>query len=87
MYYLFSLLTGILISVMVAFNGGLTELYGVYPATVIVHITGLLFISVLIIMKHERPFAKIHKWFLYLGGAIGVATTAFNNCVRTYKRI
>lgn len=79
MYYSLSLLTGILISVMIAFNGGLTELYGVYPATVIVHISGLLLISALVIIKRERPFAKGHEWFLYLGGAIGVATTAFNN--------
>lgn len=79
MYYLLSLLTGVLISVMIAFNGGLTELYGVYQATVIVHITGLLFISILLFIKRDRPFAKRYEWFLYLGGAIGVATTVFNN--------
>lgn len=79
MYYLLSLLTGILISAMVAFNGGLTGLYGVYPATIIIHLSGLLLISALIIIKRERPFSKSHQWFLYLGGVIGVATTAFNN--------
>lgn len=85
MYFLLSLLTGILISVMVTINGGLTQIYGVYPATVIVHIVGLLFISILLIVKRERPFTKGHKWFLYLGGAIGVATTVFNNL--SYGRI
>lgn len=79
MYYLISLLTGILISVMVAFNGGLTEIYGIYSATVIIHIAGLLLISSLVIINRERPFSKRQKWFLYLGGAIGVLTTAFNN--------
>jgi len=79
MYYLLSLLTGILISIMTAFNGGLTELYGVYSATVIVHIAGLLLVSVLILKKHEHPFSKRHAWFLYLGGAMGVMTTAFTN--------
>ena len=79
MYYLFSLLTGILISVMVAFNGRLTEQYGVYSATVIIHIAGLLLITVMTISKREHPFTKKHAWFLYLGGAIGVMTTAFNN--------
>ena len=79
MYYLLALLTGILISIMTVFNGGLTEIYGVYSATVIVHIAGLLFILVLILSNQERPFSKGQAWFLYLGGAIGVMTTAFNN--------
>jgi transporter family-2 protein len=79
MYYFLSLLTGILISVMVALNGGLTVQYGVYSATVIVHITGLILISILLLSKHERPFIKRHTWFLYLGGIIGVFTTVFNN--------
>jgi transporter family-2 protein len=79
MYYFLSLLTGMLISVMVALNGGLTMQYGVYSATVIVHITGLLLISVLLFAKRGRPFNKRRAWFLYLGGIIGVFTTVFNN--------
>jgi transporter family-2 protein len=64
---------------MVAFNGGLTVQYGIYSATVIVHITGLILISILLLTKHEWPFIKKHTWFLYLGGIIGVFTTVFNN--------
>ena len=79
MYYLLSLLSGILVSVMVAFNGGLTEQYGVYSATVIIHIAGLLLITAMTVIKRDRPFAKRHAWYLYLGGVIGVMTTAFNN--------
>jgi len=79
MYYLFSLITGILISVMVASNGVLTEHYGIYSATVIIHITGLLFITIMTISKRERLFSRRHSWYLYLGGAIGVMTTVFNN--------
>lgn len=79
MYYILSLLTGILISVMVAFNGGLTERYGVYTATVIVHIAGLLLISAVLLCRRERPFTRRQAWFMYLGGAIGVTTTIFNN--------
>jgi transporter family-2 protein len=79
LYYLLSLLTGILISVMVAFNGKLTEQYGVYSATVIIHIAGLLLITIMTISKREHPFLRRQAWFLYLGGAIGVLTTAFNN--------
>ncbi len=64
---------------MVAVNGGLTERYGVYSATVIIHIAGLILISASTLIKRERPFAKMQAWPLYLGGAVGVFTTVFNN--------
>ncbi|MCL2222603.1 MAG: DMT family transporter [Oscillospiraceae bacterium] len=79
MFYLLSLLMGVLISVMVAFNGGLTERYGLYSATVIIHIVGLLIITAIVWMKREKFFPKRFPWYLYLGGAIGVLTTVFNN--------
>ena len=79
MFYFLSLLTGILISVMVAVNGGLTEAYDVYPATVIIHIAGLLLISAVVIAKKDRVVNRNIPVFLYLGGAIGVLTTVFNN--------
>ncbi len=85
MAYFLSLLTGILISVMVAINGVLTERYGVYSATVIIHAAGLILISAWALIKRERPFAKFQAWQLYLGGAIGVFTTVFNNIA--YGRI
>ena len=79
MYYFLSLLTGILISVMITFNGGLTGQYGVYSATVIIHIVGLALITALALAKRDGLFSGRHAWFLYLGGAIGVLTTVFNN--------
>ena len=79
MYYLISLLMGILISIMVAFNGGLTQQYGVYSATVIIHIVGLILIVAVVLFKREKFFPGRFAWFLYLGGAIGVLTTVFNN--------
>jgi len=82
MFYFLSLLMGILISVMVAINGGLTTQYGVYSATVIIHIVGLTLITAVVFIKRERFFPFLpnkYTWFLYLGGAIGVMTTVFNN--------
>ena len=79
MFYLLSLLMGILITVMVAVNGGLTTEYGVYPATVIIHVVGLVLISSVVLAKREKFFPGRFAWFLYLGGAIGVLTTVFNN--------
>ena len=79
MFYFISLLMGILISVMIAVNGGLTTQYGVYSATVIIHIVGLILITAVVLIKRERFFPGRYTWFLYLGGAIGVLTTVFNN--------
>lgn len=81
MYYFLSLLTGILISAMIAFNGGLTQQYGVYSATIIIHIVGLIPLIFLLVANKEKPFSKRYPWFLYMGGAIGVLTTVFNNVV------
>ena len=77
MFYILSLAMGVLISVMVAFNGGLTGAYGVYTATVIIHVVGLCLISFFV--KRKELFVKNIAWYLYLGGAIGVLTTVFNN--------
>ena len=79
MYYFASLMIGILVAVMIAFNGGLTTLYGMYSATVIIHIVGLLLIGGMILLRREKPFAKRLPWYLYIGGVLGVATTASVN--------
>ena len=79
MYYTLSLLAGVLISVMVALNGGLAEAYGMYTATVLIHVAGLLFVLAPMLIKSENPFAKRCAWFLYMGGGVGVLTVLFNN--------
>jgi len=79
MYYLLSLLSGVVISFMVAVNGGLAGHYGLYFATVIIHVTGLLVISAVVLFKKEKPFAKGYPLYLYTGGAIGILTVLFNN--------
>ncbi|MEA4869184.1 MAG: DMT family transporter [Christensenella sp.] len=79
MYYLISLFIGIMVAVMITINGGLTTLYGVYSATVIIHIVGLVLIGAIILGRREKPFQKAQKWYLYIGGVLGVATTASTN--------
>jgi len=79
MYYFFSLLSGVLIAVMIAINGELAALYGLHWATVFIHASGLVLIGLLVLIKRERPFATWHPWFFYIGGAIGVLNTVFNN--------
>lgn len=80
MYKLLSGLTGILIAVMVAINGVLSQHIGNYTSTVIIHITGLICISfALIISKENFKLDKNISLYLYSAGAIGVFTVLFNN--------
>lgn len=80
MYHLLALLTGAVIAVMVALNGGLTGYYGVFMAAVIIHIIGILF--ALALMKAAGKKCRLEKGipaWLFTGGAMGVLTTVFNN--------
>ena len=78
MYYLLSLLVGSVISVMVFLNGKLTAGYGAYPASVIIHIVGVVFAGTICFAKKEKMRSHAPLW-AYMGGAIGVLTTLFNN--------
>ncbi len=86
MYHFLSVLGGVFIAVMVAINGELTLFYGLYSATVVIHLAGLLFICLLIAGRRARflPVSKL-PFHLYLGGAVGVATVVFTNMA--YGRI
>jgi len=79
MFYLLSMLTGVLIALTIAINGVLTEHYGAYSASVIIHMVGLTVIILIVLFKRISPFSSRHPWYLYLGGAIGVATVIFIN--------
>lgn len=79
MYYSMSLLAGMLISVMVVFNGSLNARVGQLAALVVIHSIGLAVIGLTMLAKGEKPrFPKLPV-YLYVGGFIGVLTTVFNN--------
>jgi transporter family-2 protein len=75
-----TVLAGILIAVMVTINGGLSDTYGVYSATVIIHTVGVSFVSVLVAVQRKslKSGEKLPLHY-YLGGAVGVGTVVFNN--------
>ncbi|WP_101697058.1 DMT family transporter [Clostridium minihomine] len=85
MYYTLAFVSGILVALMVACNGGLSSQVGTYSATVIIHIIGLSLIGLWILLRRENPFAKRMPWLYYSGGAIGVIITAFQ--IVAYDRI
>lgn len=81
MYYLLALLTGVLITVMVTFNGRMTAAHGIYTATVVIHVVGLVCIALLLLARREAPFlrGKNIPFYMYLGGAVGVLTVLLTN--------
>ena len=86
MYNFLSLLIGILIAVMVAFNGELSGNIGNYSSLVVIHILG--FITLLIIMIYKKikiPFKMTLPFWLYSAGIISVGTILINNI--TYSKI
>lgn len=88
MYKLYSALIGILISVMIAFNGILSNNIGNYLSVTVIHIVGLIGISlILIINKTKLNLPKDIPIYLYSAGAIGVFTVLFNNISFTHLGI
>lgn len=79
MYYFFAALAAVLIAVMVAINGFLTDVYAVHLATLIIHVCGLILISAVALIRRERVFrVRGVPLALFCGGAIGYLTTLFN---------
>ncbi len=75
-----ALLTGVILSIMVSVNGTLSVIYGVLTATFIIHLVGSIFASILCVsQKEKKPLWGHQPIWIYLGGAIGVLTTIFNN--------
>jgi len=73
---------------MIVVNGELTNYYDIFSATVIIHIIGLLATSCICAVKKVHIFSGIRKrlpLLMYCVGAVGVATTMFNNIA--YNRI
>lgn len=80
MYQSLAFLTGIILAVMISVNGDLSSYYGVFPATVIIHLVGMFYSLLFTLKRYGRTKLMGFKpaW-LYLGGAIGVMTVVFNN--------
>ena len=80
MYHFLAFLCGAILAVMIQWNGGLSAQVGVYHAALYIHIVGAVFAALVLVVK-RKPFAlagRVPLW-MYLGGAIGVLTTLFNN--------
>ncbi len=75
-----SIVSGVLISLMIAQNGGLAGLYGLHHSTVLVHVVGLCSILLWMLLRREKPrWDRSTPWPYYCGGVLGVLTVVFNN--------
>lgn len=85
MYNLYSALIGVLITIMILFNGVLSQYIGNYSSTVFIHFVGFVIISFLLVIKKIKiSFDKDIPVYLYSGGVLGVFTILFNNISFTY---
>ena len=80
MYKSYGVLVGLLIAIMVTVNGTLASFMGDYAATVLIHITGLVLISIILVTKKLKVrIGKTIPLYWFGGGAIGAFMIIFNN--------
>ncbi|MFW2487517.1 DMT family transporter [Clostridium chromiireducens] len=80
MYNFLSFFIGVLIAIMIAFNGTLSDNLGNYYSLVIIHITGfIVMIGILFYKKLKISFKNNIPLYLYSAGAISVFTVMINN--------
>ena len=74
-----ALIIGALISIMLSFNGQLEGNVGLTYSLVIIHIVGLIGITILFLFKkHKITIKEKLPVYLFSGGAVGVALTLSN---------
>ena len=78
MYYALSLAAGMLISVLVVFNGSLSAHLGAGLSLAVIHLVGLAAILLYMVLRHEKPQKSGLSLWWYTGGLLGILTTLFN---------
>jgi transporter family-2 protein len=85
MYKASAVFIGILIAIMVTFNGVLANYTDQYVSILIIHIVGLVTLAIILILKKEKfKWCKDLPVYLFSGGLIGVFVVFINNlCFNT----
>lgn len=79
MYKTGSVIIGILITIMLTFNGILSRTLGDYFSVLVIHIVGIFFVAVILTARKTRPRLEKSPWYFYSAGAIGIFVVIFNN--------
>lgn len=80
MYKFISAIVGALVTIMIGFNGTLSNYIGNYLSTTIIHFIGLISITIILLVKGLRP--RIYKdipFYFYSGGILGIFPVLCNN--------
>jgi len=72
-------LVGVLITLMNSVNSRFASLVGTLVATLVIHIVGLVAVSVILVFKRETATQGSPRFFYYLGGLVGIGTVFCNN--------
>lgn len=79
MSLILAFLCGIIVTVMNSFNGQLSQVFGTFIATTLIHFIGLITFVLIMLVKKEKILLKnCLPFYLYTGGIVGVFTVVFN---------
>jgi len=81
MFVILGILNGFCITLSRVLNGQLGTKHGVFHASLVNHIIGFIFLSVLFIIISEPLRGLPHEPLLYIGGVIGALYVAINSLV------
>lgn len=85
MYNIYAIFIGVLITIMVTFNGVLDSYLTGYLSILVIHIVGLIAIAFIFLFKKEKiQFKEKLPIYLFSSGAIGVVMTFLNNICFAY---
>ncbi|QZY56426.1 DMT family transporter [Crassaminicella profunda] len=80
MYKSLALKTGVLLAIMLFFNGMLTKITGAYFSNLIFHLIGFLFIlAICIVRKNQWFYFREIPIIFFLPGVLSVLTIVLNN--------
>ena len=80
MNYIISLIVGALTSIMIFFNGSLSNGYGNFTSTVLIHLVGLIAILLILFLTHSKmKLPKGLPLYLYSAGFVGIGTVMLTN--------
>ena len=80
MYKASAVFIGVLITIMVTFNGILANYTDSYQSLLIIHIVGLIAVIIILILKKQKiKLTKDIPIYMFSGGLIGVLVVFLNN--------
>jgi transporter family-2 protein len=79
MYKNLALINGVLLAIMIFFNGMLSSITGPYLSTLLFHVLGLFIILVLSLIRKNRLFILNIPILFFLPGLLSVITILLNN--------